>query len=132
MLTIIIVKRCAVLISIYRLLSFNVLADTNKEVEHLLDYVASTSCKYERNGEMHTGQEAVEHIKKKYDYFIDDIETTEDFIKYSATKSKMSGKYYKIHCANQPSVKSSTWLLAELGRFRAVTLMIDSRANRAC
>jgi hypothetical protein len=100
-------------------LSFNVFADANNEIEHLLDYVASTSCKYERNGDIYSGQEAVEHIKKKYDYFFDDIETTEDFIKYSATKSKMSGKYYKIHCTNKPAVKSSTWLFAELGRFRA-------------
>jgi hypothetical protein len=97
-----------------------VFADTNKEVEHLLEYVGLTSCKYERNGEMYSGQKAVEHIKKKYDYFIDDIETTEDFIKYSATKSKMSGKHYKIHCTNEPVVKSSAWLLAELERYRAI------------
>ena len=96
------------------------LADSNKEIEHLLEFVASTSCMYERNGKMHTGREAVEHIKNKYDYFIDEIKTTEDFIKYSATKSKMSGEYYKIHCANQPLMKSRTWLLVELKRYRAI------------
>jgi hypothetical protein len=100
------------------LLSFNVFAGSNKEIDHLLSYVSSTACIYERNGEMHSGQEAVEHIKKKYDYFFDDIETTEEFIKYSATKSKMSGNHYKIHCANQPAIRSSAWLLAELNRYR--------------
>ena len=101
------------------LFSFNVLADSSKEIEHLLSFVASTNCKYERNGKMHSGEEAVEHIKKKYDYFSDDIETTEDFIKYSATKSKMSGNHYKIHCTDKPTIKSSTWLLTELAVYRA-------------
>ena len=100
------------------LLSFNALADSSKEIEHLLNFVASTNCKYERNGEMHSGEEAVEHIKKKYDYFSDGIETTEDFIKHSATKSKMSGNHYKIHCTDQPTIKSSAWLLTELAIYR--------------
>lgn len=100
------------------MLSFSVLADANKEIEHLLNYVALTSCIYERNGDMYSGNEAVEHIKKKYDYFIDDIATTEDFVEHSATKSEMSGKHYKIHCMHQPSIKSSIWLLLELKRYR--------------
>ena len=101
------------------LLSFNVLADSSREIDHLLSFVASTNCKYERNGDMHSGEAAVKHIKKKYNYFSDDIETSEDFIKYSATKSKMSGNYYQIHCVNQPTVKSSVWLFTELARYRA-------------
>jgi hypothetical protein len=67
---------------------------------------------------MHNGKEAVDHINKKYAYYIDDIESTEDFIKYSATKSKMSGKYYKIHCDNKASIKSQDWLLSELTNYR--------------
>lgn len=100
--------------------SFNVFASSQGEVAHLLDYVSKTDCKYERNGTMHTGAEAVEHINKKYDYFKDDIKSTEDFIKYSATKSKMSGKFYKIHCANAKPVKSNEWLVKELKRYRAL------------
>jgi hypothetical protein len=98
--------------------SLNVFAATQDEINHLLRFVASTDCKYERNGTMHTGKEAVEHINKKYAYYSDDIESTEDFIKYSATKSKMSGKYYKIHCTNNSSMKSQDWLLAELLVYR--------------
>lgn len=100
------------------LVSFVVLADSEKEITHLLNFVATTSCQYERNGDIHTGSEAVEHIKKKYDYFREDIETTEDFIKYSATKSKISGSHYKIHCPNQATIHSSSWLIAELERYR--------------
>ena len=99
-------------------ISINSYAASTDEINHLLSYVESTECKYERNGTMHTGAEAAEHINKKYEYYQDDIKTTEDFIKYSATKSKMSGKYYKIHCAEKTAVKSKDWLLSELKRYR--------------
>jgi len=99
-------------------LSLNVIASTQDEINHLLNFVASTDCKYERNGTMHNGKEAVEHINKKYAYYSDDIQSTEDFIKYSATKSKMSGKYYKIHCSHKSSMKSQDWLLTELMVYR--------------
>ena len=91
------------------------------EINHLLQYVKNTSCSYERNGKRHTGEEALKHIKKKYDYFSDEIETAEDFIKYSATKSKMSGKYYKVYCNNNKPVLSKSWLLTELKQYRKNT-----------
>jgi len=96
-------------------------ANTQSEINHLLNYVSSTTCSYERNGSLHNGKEALAHIKKKYDYFKDDIKTTEDFIKYSATKSKMSGKYYYIQCPNKKKIKSKDWLLAELAAYRSRT-----------
>jgi len=98
--------------------ALNVHASSQDEIDHLLDYVSKTDCKYERNGTIHTGIEAVEHINKKYDYFKDDIKSTEDFIKYSATKSKMSGESYKIHCENVKSVNSKDWLMKELKSYR--------------
>lgn len=100
-------------------LSFNAIADTTKEIQHLLSYVKSTECQYERNGNMHSGIEAVAHIQKKYDYYYDDIKTTEDFIEYSASQSKLSGRSYQIHCVNQPTVTSREWLLLELALFRS-------------
>ena len=93
-------------------------ASTEAEIQHLLKFVATTECQYERNGTFYTGNEAVTHIKKKYDYFVDDIQSTEDFIQYAATKSKMSGKYYRIHCPNAQAENSRDWLLAELQRYR--------------
>lgn len=90
----------------------------SKEIEHLFSFVASTECAYERNGKTHTGKQALKHIKKKFDYFRDDIHSTEDFIAYSATKSKMSGKPYKVSCPDQPTITSAEWLLTELQLFR--------------
>ncbi|MGB2741007.1 MAG: DUF5329 family protein [Cognaticolwellia sp.] len=108
-------KTIFILISLF---PFSVVASSEHEIAHLLKFVKNTDCKYERNGTMHTGAEAAEHINKKYQYYVDDIKSTEDFIKYSATRSKMSGKYYKIHCAKHAPVKSQRWLLAELKLFR--------------
>lgn len=93
-------------------------ADTQEEITHLLDFVANTACKYERNGTLYGGIEAQAHIKKKYQYFMDKIISAEDFIKYSATRSTMSGKKYKILCADIPVQNSADWLLDELKKFR--------------
>lgn len=103
---------------VFTLLSSNVFSSTQGEINHLLQFVGLTSCKYERNGTMHTGKDAVEHINKKYEYYKDDIETAEDFIEYSATKSKMSGKYYLVHCNTNDPVNSKDWLLTELADLR--------------
>nr|WP_086939967.1 DUF5329 domain-containing protein [Thaumasiovibrio occultus] len=95
------------------------LASPQAEINHLLQFVETTSCQYERNGKMHTGTEALEHIEKKYDYFADDISTAEDFIRLSATKSELSGKLYRVHCDGVATISSQEWLLAELERYRA-------------
>ena len=98
--------------------SAGALADTQKEIVHLLDFVINTSCKYERNRTLYGGIEAQNHIKKKYHYFIDNINSAEDFIKYSATESTISGKKYTILCADMPVQNSADWLLEELKKFR--------------
>ena len=93
-------------------------ANMQQEIDHLLQFVEHTDCKYERNGKSHAGPEAVEHIKNKYRYFKNDIDSAETFVELSATKSTMSGKYYLVHCPGRPTVKSQTWLLEELNNYR--------------
>ncbi len=95
-------------------------AEVNYKVEivHLLAYVKNTSCKYIRNGEAHDGVAAAQHIQNKYDYYKDDIHSAEEFIKYSATKSTVSGSKYYIECSGSSRVESAQWLLAELDRYR--------------
>ncbi len=95
-----------------------VIADTQQEINHLLAFVANTTCQYERNGSVYDGVRAEQHIKRKYEYFKEKINSAEDFIKYSATKSTMSGKRYKIHCENIATQNSSDWLLNELKKYR--------------
>jgi len=93
-------------------------SDMQNEIDHLLKFVENTECQYERNGTSHTGKDAAEHIKKKYEYFKDKIDSTEKFIELSATKSTMSGKYYMILCKGNSKIKSQDWLLQELTQYR--------------
>jgi hypothetical protein len=88
------------------------------EIAPLLQFVERTQCRYERNGEMHSGKEAAEHIRKKYAHFKDEITTAEDFIALSATKSEMSGKKYRVFCRDKKVQDSDRWLLEELKRYR--------------
>jgi hypothetical protein len=88
------------------------------EVVHLLAYVESSGCTFIRNGDQHAAADSVSHIQKKYDYYRDDIENTEDFIRYSATKSVLSGKYYTVRCPGQKAMRTQDWLMAELKHYR--------------
>jgi len=88
------------------------------EIDYLIQFVGSSLCKINRNGKFHESGDAVSHIQKKYEYFRDEIETAEQFIEYSATKSTVSGKYYWVKCGDSPSLKTRDWLLNELKRYR--------------
>ena len=100
------------------LLTGSVLAGTQEEIDHLLDFVANTPCKYDRNGTIHDGPEARDHINMKYAHYKKNVKTAEDFINYSATRSVMSGKKYQIRCPGSEAVFASDWLLDELQAFR--------------
>jgi hypothetical protein len=107
---------------IFILLASSVNADSNAkqklEASHLLSFVKNSPCKIIRNGKVYDGSRAVTHIQKKYDYFKDDIETTEQFIELSATKSTLSGKYYTVVCGDGQPLKTRDWLLQELQNYR--------------
>ena len=90
-----------------------------KEVDHLLAFVKNSGCTINRNGTDHPAKKGVSHIENKYDYFRDDIKSTEEFIELSATKSTMSGDYYTVKCAGKETIKTQDWLLAELKRYRS-------------
>ena len=96
----------------------DVSAEQKLETSHLLNFVKHTPCKIIRNGKAYDGSGAVTHIQKKYDYFKDDIETTEQFIELSASKSTLSGKYYTVVCGDDQPVRTKDWLLEELRNYR--------------
>jgi Family of unknown function (DUF5329) len=112
----------AIPLIILSLCALSALADVPEsqkhEVEHLLEFVESTKCTFERNGRMHSGEEASKHINRKYKHYRDQITSTEEFIEYAATKSSMSGKDYLVYCETDTPVKSKDWLLEELRNYR--------------
>ncbi len=89
----------------------------SQEIVHLLQYIESSACIFIRNGEEHSAAEARAHIQKKYDHVKNRIRTTEDFIKYAAAKSSMSGKPYMVRC-NGREISNADWLNTELQKLR--------------
>lgn len=92
---------------------------SQKEIDHLLQFIESSHCSFNRNGKIYKGSDAYEHIKTKYDYFNQrgKIQSSEDFIKYSATQSSMSGKRYRVLCGSK-GLHSDDWLKQELEIYR--------------
>ncbi len=112
---------CIFTISAISLTSFtyaDVPPSQKPEVKHLLQFVETTDCIFERNGKKYDGEKASKHIKRKYKYFRDEITTTEEFIEYCATKSTVSGKSYLVYCDDTGPIESSVWLLQELAEYR--------------
>ena len=88
------------------------------EVEFLIETVRTTDCTFDRNGKKYNGEEAAQHLERKYNYYRDEITSTETFIEYAATKSMLSGADYYITCSGVAPVKSRDWLLERLSEFR--------------
>ena len=96
--------------------------EAEEQIEHLLTFVSTSPCKFMRNGSWYEASEAAKHIRRKYNYVLGKglVSSPEDFIKYSATKSSISGKKYRVKCGQAPEIESSEWLLSELSSYRAV------------
>jgi Family of unknown function (DUF5329) len=92
-------------------------ASPEMEIEHLLDFIATSPCAFIRNGVAYDGAQAVDHIRGKYDYYRDDIRSAEDFIALAASKSAISGKPYLVAC-DAAKLPAAEWLARELSAFR--------------
>jgi Family of unknown function (DUF5329) len=99
------------------------LADTQEQsepeasIEYMLARVASSDVVFLRNGKSHTATEAVDHMRVKYEYYEDRIVTPEDFIRWAATKSVLSGRAYKIRDENG-EVPAAEWMHRLLAEYR--------------
>ena len=93
-------------------------ADLQDEIQHLLQFVENSGCEFERNGTIYDSKEARLHIEKKYNYVRSYVDETEDFIKYAATESSISGRKYHVICGDR-KLASGDWLHEELSRYRS-------------
>ena len=87
------------------------------EINHLLKYIEDSGCTFNRNGTNHDSRDASEHIRKKYAHVNRRVGSTEDFIRYAATESSMSGQPYTVICEGVEK-KTAEWLADELARSR--------------
>ncbi|QEY17312.1 hypothetical protein D0C16_15790 [Cellvibrio sp. KY-GH-1] len=93
---------------------------TKQEIEHLFNYLKDSGCEFNRNGTWYGSSEAVNHLRKKYDYLVGKgmLTSSEAFIQKAASESSMSGKPYQVKCAEKEVVLSSLWFTAELKKYR--------------
>lgn len=87
------------------------------EIAHLLTFIADSQCVFVRNGDEHNAADARDHISMKYSHLRKRIKSAEDFIKYTATKSSLSGKLYLVRC-DGVETPTGEWLREELRRMR--------------
>jgi Family of unknown function (DUF5329) len=89
-----------------------------RSINHLLTYVEESNCVFIRNGKEHDSKEAAKHMKTKYDYFMFNIKTPEEFIEKAASKSIISSQLYWVRCADHSPIPSAEWLTQELTNYR--------------
>ena len=93
------------------------LSEPEASIEYMLARVASSDVVFLRNGKAHTAAEAVDHMRLKYEYYEDRIHTPEDFIRWAATKSVLSGRAYRIRDENG-EVPAAEWMNRLLAEYR--------------
>lgn len=96
-------------------------AAAKKEISYLIERLASSGCKFNRNGTWHDAPRAVSHLKRKYEYLLDKglVADAYAFIQHAASHSSASGKPYLVKCGNQPETPSATWFREALAEFKA-------------
>jgi len=87
------------------------------EIDHLLQFVGSSPCTFIRNGTEYAADKARDHLQSKYRFVGSRISTAEEFIRYLATQSSMSGEPYHVHCGKADAL-AGVWLTTELNRYR--------------
>ena len=102
-----------------------------EEIEHLLGYLATSGCTFNRNGTWHAAQQAAQHLRDKYDYLLKKnlVTTAESFIELAASRSSVSGRPYLVRCGSAAPLQSETWFRTELKRFRELKRVA---ANESC
>ncbi len=91
------------------------------EIEYLLSAVATSDCRFYRNGTWYDAKAAAAHLRLKYESLAarELIRDTEDFIDRAATKSSLSRRDYAIKCEGLAEVSSRQWLTDVLISYRA-------------
>jgi hypothetical protein len=104
-------------------------AQTTEEIASLLLFIErSEECTFIRNGKHYDSHKALQHVEKKYAYLKERINSAEDFILYSATKSSITGRPYMVVCSGV-SISTSDWLNAKLDKLRTNEIL-DSNDRR--
>lgn len=86
----------------------------DQKIQALLDAVSSSDLIFIRNGTEYSPAQARSHMQLKFSNSGGRINTAEDFIKYLATKSSMTGKLYYVKFKDGKTMPLSVWLTEKL------------------
>ena len=87
-------------------------------IEYLLGVVASLhDAQFIRNGTAYDSTAAVKHLRTKLAAARSSVKTAEDFIRYCASQSSVSGKPYEIRLDDGRAVRSADFLRQKLIEF---------------
>lgn len=90
----------------------------DKEIDHLLDAVGSSSCVFVRNGKEHGPQAAKDHLSMKRRRGKKYFSSTEEFIENLASSSSWTGKPYVIQCGEDGAQPAAEWFANVLRKYR--------------
>ena len=94
--------------------------DETHKIEALIAAVEKDSgAIFIRNGKEHNAAAAASHLRLKWKNAGKRVHSAEDFIRYCATGSSMSGKPYRIRLADGRELDSADYFHAQLRRIKA-------------
>ena len=93
------------------------------EIDHLINAVATSPCRFQRNQRWYDGPQAATHLRDKLQWIAatTQVETAEDFIAKVASTSSFSSRSYVVRCSAGTEISAGPWLRKELARLRAQT-----------
>jgi hypothetical protein len=92
-----------------------VLSEQDK-IEALIQVVEKSGCTFIRNGVEYPSPQAADHLRSKWRYAGDRIQTARAFIDNIASKSSMTGQPYHIKESDGNAVTAEQWLNEALAR----------------
>ena len=92
-------------------------ADDAAAIEYLLVAVGESGCTFIRNGKEYASEEAERHLRMKYRRGKRWAPDARAFIDRLASKSSMSGKPYRMRCADEGEQLTSEWLEVKLAAY---------------
>lgn len=87
-------------------------------IEYLLSSIAALpGAQFIRNGSAYDAKAAVEHLRSKLRYAGSRVRTAEDFIRYCASESSVSGQPYEIRFSDGRVMPSADFMRQKLLQF---------------
>lgn len=91
-----------------------------RKIDYLIASIASlTDAHFIRNDTVYDAKDAADHLRLKLRVAGSRIKSADDFIRYCASVSSVSGKPYLIRFADGRQVTAATYLTSKLKEFEA-------------